>query len=70
MLVCAGLPIVCQLEQLLLAMNVSKTDAYCVFFFSLQNIKKTNPGMSFTDVGRALGEKWKKMTGMLPSLVA
>lgn len=61
-------PVVCQLEQLLSVMNVSKTGAYCIFF--LQNIKKTNPGMSFTDVGRALGEKWKKMTGMLPSLVA
>ncbi|KAK1298695.1 FACT complex subunit SSRP1 [Acorus calamus] len=27
-----------------------------------ENLKKTNPGLSFTDVGRALGEKWKKMT--------
>ncbi|XP_020250206.1 FACT complex subunit SSRP1 isoform X2 [Asparagus officinalis] len=27
-----------------------------------ENIKKSNPGMAFTDVGRALGEKWKKMT--------
>jgi len=30
----------------------------------LQNLKKTNPGISFTDVGRVLGEKWKKMSGM------
>jgi len=30
----------------------------------MQNLKKNNPGMSFTDVGRALGDKWKKMTGM------
>ncbi|RRT74676.1 hypothetical protein B296_00002170 [Ensete ventricosum] len=30
--------------------------------FHLQNLKKGNPGMSFTDVGRALGERWKKMT--------
>lgn len=29
----------------------------------MQNLRKNNPGMSFTDVGRALGEKWKKMTG-------
>ncbi|XP_068642864.1 FACT complex subunit SSRP1-like [Aristolochia californica] len=26
-------------------------------------LKKDSPGLSFTDVGRALGEKWKKMTG-------
>ncbi|RWW26120.1 hypothetical protein GW17_00009514 [Ensete ventricosum] len=32
--------------------------------FHLQNLKKGNPGMSFTDVGRALGERWKKMTGL------
>ncbi|KAG9449128.1 hypothetical protein H6P81_009093 [Aristolochia fimbriata] len=25
-------------------------------------LKKDNPGLSFTDVGRALGEKWKKMS--------
>lgn len=29
-----------------------------------QNVKKTNPGISFTEVGRVLGEKWKKMSGM------
>ena len=33
----------------------------CLF---VQNIKKINPGLSFTDVGRALGDKWKKMSGM------
>ncbi|KAG0466389.1 hypothetical protein HPP92_017969 [Vanilla planifolia] len=27
-----------------------------------ENLKKGNPGMSFTDVGRALGDRWKKMT--------
>ncbi|KAL7238431.1 hypothetical protein ACSBR2_004518 [Camellia fascicularis] len=26
------------------------------------NIKKINPGIAFTDVGRVLGDKWKKMT--------
>lgn len=35
---------------------------FCVSI--LQNLKKDNPGLSFTDVGRALGEKWKKMSGM------
>lgn len=30
----------------------------------VQNIKKSNPGLSFTDVGRALGDRWKKMSGM------
>ncbi|XP_020598875.1 FACT complex subunit SSRP1 [Phalaenopsis equestris] len=35
-----------------------------VFFSNAEreNLKKANPGMSFTDMGRALGEKWKKMT--------
>ncbi|XP_027909661.1 FACT complex subunit SSRP1-like isoform X2 [Vigna unguiculata] len=35
-----------------------------MFFSKLEreNLKKTNPGISFTDVGRVLGEKWKKMT--------
>lgn len=30
----------------------------------MQNLKRNTPGLSFTDVGRALGERWKKMTGM------
>lgn len=30
-----------------------------------QNVKKTNPGIAFTEVGRVLGDKWKKMTGKL-----
>lgn len=43
--------------------------SYCYIIFPesiyfLQNLKKTNPGISFTDVGRVLGEKWKKMSGM------
>ncbi|BAT89190.1 hypothetical protein VIGAN_06007500 [Vigna angularis var. angularis] len=35
-----------------------------MFFSKLEreNLKKTNPGISFTDVGRVLGEKWKKMS--------
>jgi len=40
---------------------------YVIFsksIYILQNLKKTNPGISFTDVGRVLGEKWKKMSGM------
>ncbi|KHN13241.1 FACT complex subunit SSRP1 [Glycine soja] len=27
-----------------------------------ENLKKTNPGISFTDAGRVLGEKWKKLS--------
>lgn len=27
-----------------------------------ENLKKTNPGISFTDVGRVLGEKWKNLS--------
>ncbi|CAL5340382.1 unnamed protein product [Camellia sinensis] len=27
-----------------------------------ENIKKINPGIAFTDVGRVLGDKWKKIT--------
>lgn len=35
-----------------------------MFFSKLEreNLKKSNPGISFTDVGRVLGEKWKKMS--------
>ncbi|KAA8515128.1 hypothetical protein F0562_018307 [Nyssa sinensis] len=31
-----------------------------------QNIKKSNPGIQFTEVGRVLGEKWKKMSEKEP----
>lgn len=37
------------------------SDSILIFW---QNLKKTNPGISFTDVGRVLGEKWKKMSGI------
>lgn len=30
----------------------------------MQNIKKSTPGIAFTEVGRVLGDKWKKMTGI------
>ncbi|XP_031287257.1 FACT complex subunit SSRP1 [Pistacia vera] len=35
-----------------------------IFFSQMEreNIKKSNPGIAFTDVGRVLGDKWKKMT--------
>ncbi|AES73756.2 high mobility group (HMG)-box protein [Medicago truncatula] len=29
-----------------------------------ENLKKTNIGISFTDVVRVIGEKWKKMSDM------
>ncbi|XP_057768691.1 FACT complex subunit SSRP1 isoform X2 [Salvia miltiorrhiza] len=28
-----------------------------------ENLKKTHPGISFTEVGKVLGERWNKMTG-------
>ncbi|ERN03798.1 FACT complex subunit SSRP1 [Amborella trichopoda] len=45
--------------------NAPKRAMSGFMFFSQserENLKKNNPGMSFTDVGRALGDKWKKMT--------
>ncbi|URD86576.1 hypothetical protein MUK42_28561 [Musa troglodytarum] len=45
--------------------NAPKRAMSGFMFFSnaeRENLKKGNPGMSFTDVGRALGERWKKMT--------
>lgn len=27
-----------------------------------ENVKKSNPGMAFTDIGRTLGDRWKKMS--------
>ncbi|CAN6442322.1 unnamed protein product [Victoria cruziana] len=46
--------------------NAPKRAMSAFMFFSTSerdNVKRTNPGLSFTDVGRALGEKWKKMSG-------
>lgn len=45
--------------------NAPKRALSGFMFFSQserENIKQENPGISFTDVGRVLGEKWKKMT--------
>ncbi|MED6192070.1 FACT complex subunit ssrp1 [Stylosanthes scabra] len=45
--------------------NAPKRAMSGFMFFSQmerENLKKTNPGISFTDVGRVLGEKWKKMS--------
>ncbi|KAK2377187.1 FACT complex subunit SSRP1 [Trifolium repens] len=45
--------------------NAPKRALSGFMFFSQmerENLKKTNPGISFTDVGRVLGEKWKKMS--------
>ncbi|KAL9323426.1 hypothetical protein ACSQ67_008283 [Phaseolus vulgaris] len=42
-----------------------EASGFCLPLFShffFQNLKKSNPGISFTDVGRVLGEKWKKMS--------
>lgn len=30
----------------------------------MQNVKKANPGIPFTEIGKVLGERWNKMTGM------
>ncbi|KAI3905513.1 hypothetical protein MKX01_038403 [Papaver californicum] len=45
--------------------NAPKQAMSSYMFFSQterDNIKKSNPGISFTDTARALGEQWKKMT--------
>ncbi|CAJ2653388.1 unnamed protein product [Trifolium pratense] len=45
--------------------NAPKRALSGFMFFSQmerENIKKTNPGISFIDVGRVLGEKWNKMS--------
>lgn len=45
--------------------NAPKRAMSGFMFFSnteRENLKKANPGMQFTDVGRALGERWKKMS--------
>ncbi|THG15340.1 hypothetical protein TEA_005317 [Camellia sinensis var. sinensis] len=45
--------------------NAPKRALSGFMFFSQserENIKKINPGIAFTDVGRVLGDKWKKMT--------
>ncbi|CAI8606451.1 unnamed protein product [Vicia faba] len=45
--------------------NAPKRALSGFMFFSQmerENLKKTNPGISFTDVGRVLGEKWKNLS--------
>ncbi|XP_042969708.1 FACT complex subunit SSRP1 isoform X2 [Carya illinoinensis] len=45
--------------------NAPKRAMSGFMFFSQmerENVKKSNPGIVFTEVGRALGDKWKKMT--------
>ncbi|KAF7115424.1 hypothetical protein RHSIM_RhsimUnG0055900 [Rhododendron simsii] len=45
--------------------NAPKKAISGFMFFSMserENIKKTNPGIAFTEMGRVLGERWKKMT--------
>ncbi|KAK9116863.1 hypothetical protein Sjap_015810 [Stephania japonica] len=45
--------------------NAPKKAMSAFMFFSnseRDNVRKSNPGMVFTDVGRALGEKWRNMT--------
>ncbi|KAK8926025.1 FACT complex subunit SSRP1 [Platanthera zijinensis] len=47
--------------------NAPKRAMSGFMFFSnaeRENLKKANPGMQFTDVGRALGERWKKMSAV------
>ncbi|KAM1717624.1 hypothetical protein ACFX11_025432 [Malus domestica] len=45
--------------------NAPKRAMFGFMFFSnmeRHNVKRENPGIAFTDVGRVLGEKWKKMS--------
>ncbi|KAL8106614.1 hypothetical protein AgCh_023395 [Apium graveolens] len=46
--------------------NAPKKPLSAFMFFSKaerENVKKTNPGISFTDTGRVLGERWNKISG-------
>lgn len=36
---------------------------FCKMPFALVIVMKSNPGISFTEVGKVLGERWNKMTG-------
>ncbi|GFP79264.1 fact complex subunit ssrp1 [Phtheirospermum japonicum] len=45
--------------------NAPKRAMSAFMFFSQterEDVKKTNPGISFTDVGKVLGERWNKLT--------
>ncbi|KAL6518900.1 FACT complex subunit ssrp1 [Orobanche hederae] len=45
--------------------NAPKRAISAFMFFSQterENLKKTNPGLAFTEVGRVLGERWNKLT--------
>ncbi|KAL2523409.1 FACT complex subunit SSRP1 [Forsythia ovata] len=45
--------------------NAPKRAISSFMFFSQaerENVKKSNPGISFTEVGKVLGERWNKMT--------
>ncbi|KAL2552332.1 FACT complex subunit SSRP1 [Forsythia ovata] len=45
--------------------NAPKRAISAFMFFSQaerENVRKTNPGISFTEVGKVLGERWNKMT--------
>ncbi|KAG8366837.1 hypothetical protein BUALT_Bualt16G0009400 [Buddleja alternifolia] len=45
--------------------NAPKRTMSAFMFFSKterENVKKTNPGISFTEVGKVLGERWNKLT--------
>ncbi|XP_051118009.1 FACT complex subunit SSRP1-like isoform X2 [Andrographis paniculata] len=46
--------------------NAPKRAMSAFMFFSQterDNMKKSNPGISFTELGKVLGERWNKMTG-------
>ncbi|KAJ7560156.1 hypothetical protein O6H91_04G116500 [Diphasiastrum complanatum] len=46
--------------------NAPKRALSGFMYFSLaerESLRKSNPGISFTDTGRTLGEKWKNMSG-------
>ncbi|KAF6173460.1 hypothetical protein GIB67_027155 [Kingdonia uniflora] len=45
--------------------NAPKKALSAFMFFSQserENVKKSNPGITFTDVGRVLGERWRQLT--------
>lgn len=60
-------PICTHLSQIMCFCLAIRYFMYDMFFsssyFVSQNVKKSNPGIAFTDVGKVLGDRWNKMSG-------
>ncbi|RZB80599.1 FACT complex subunit SSRP1, partial [Glycine soja] len=53
-----------RMMKVLLLMIMGQAILMAVMMRKRQNLKKTNHGVSFTNAGRVLGEKWKKLSRM------